>query len=112
MANKRNSLRHKKELYYVFLIVVVGGILLFSFFGPDGYLELNDLQLKVQQQKAIVDELEISNRKLAERTDSLKNDPVAIEGYAREEGYGRENEIIQQLPEEPEEKPEGESMKK
>ena len=111
MVHKRQVLKHKKELYYIFLIVVVGGILLLSILGPDGYLGLEKERLKLQQQRARVDELERSNRKRAETNETLR-DPATIERYAREKGYGRENEIIQQLPENPEEEPESGSMRK
>jgi cell division protein FtsB len=112
MADKKQVLKHKKELYYIFLIVVVGGILLLAILGPDGYLALENARLKLQQQKASVDALELSNRKRAETNEALRKNPEAIERYAREKGgYGRENEIIQQLPENSEEEPESGSMK-
>lgn len=111
MVNNRHSLKHKKELYCIFLIVVVGGILLLSIIGPRGYLELKDERLKVQQQKARVDALDRSNRQLAEKNKALIEDPEAVERYAREKGYGRDNEIIQQVPEDSEEEPESGSVK-
>lgn len=98
MADKKYSLKFKKELYYIFLIVVVGGIMLHSFVGPDGYLALKKEQRKVQQQKQRVDKLELGNKEIEESNEALRSDPEAIENKAREQGYGRGNEIIQQLP--------------
>ena len=112
MANNRHTLKHKKELYYIFLIVVVGGILLLSIIGPGGLLELKEARLNLQQQKARVDSLERSNQKRLEKIDALKNDPGTIERIAREKGYGRENEIIQQVPENPGEKLQSDSEEK
>lgn len=112
MANKKQVLKHKKELYYIFLIVVVGGILLLSILGPDGYLKLESARLDLQQQKARVDDLERSNRERAETNEALRNDPEAIERYARKKGYGRENEVIRQLPENSEKEPESGSVEK
>jgi cell division protein FtsB len=112
MADKKQVLKHKKELYYIFLIVVVGGILLLSILGPDGYLKLESERHNLQQLKERVDALDRSNRQLAEKNKALIEDPEAIERYARQKGYGRENEIIQQLPENSEEEPESGSMKK
>jgi cell division protein FtsB len=112
MADKKQVLKHKKELYYIFLIVVVGGILLLSILGPDGYLKLEGERLELRQLKARVDDLERSNRKREETNEALSNDPEAIERYARDKYYGRENEVIQQLPENSEEEPESGSAKK
>ena len=105
MAYKKYSLKYKKESYYIFLIVVVGGILLLSILGPDGYLVLKEKRQEVLQQKQRVDELERQNKKLKETNEALRSDPEAIENYAREKGYGRDNEIIQQLPGNPEKEP-------
>jgi cell division protein FtsB len=102
MANKKYSLKHKKELYYIFLIMVVGGILLLSFIGPGGYLELKKARLELQLQRARVDALRRSNKERLETIEALKSDKEAIERYARRKGYGRDDEIIQQLPENPE----------
>ena len=102
MANKKYSLKHKKELYYIFLIMVVGGILLLSFIGPGGYLELKKARLELQLQRARVDALRRSNKERLKTIEALKSDKEAIERYARRKGYGRDDEIIQQLPENPE----------
>ena len=103
MANKKNTLKHRKELYYIFLIVVVGGILLLSIIGPGGYLELKKARLEYQLQRAVVEDLRRSNLERMQTIEALRSDQEAIERYAREKGYGRENEIIQMLPEDSEE---------
>jgi len=105
MAHKKYTLRHKKELYYIFLIVVVGGILLLSVFGPDGYLEMKKAQQELQLQQSQVDALKKSNAESIKTIETLRSDRDAIERYAREDGYGRENEIIEQLPEDSEPEP-------
>jgi len=102
MANKKQTLKHRKELYYIFLIMVVGGILLLSIIGPGGYLELKKARLEYQRQRAVVDDLKRSNAERMQTIEELRSDKEAIERYARKKGYGRENEIIQQLPEDPE----------
>jgi hypothetical protein len=66
----------------------------------------------LQQQRARVDDLNRRNRERAETNEALINDPGTIERYARERDYGRENEVIQQLPDNSEEEPESGSMKK
>ncbi|MBN2241577.1 MAG: septum formation initiator family protein [Acidobacteria bacterium] len=102
MADKRFSLKHKKELYYISLILVVGGILLLGFAGPGGYLELKKARRELELQRARVENLRRSNAERLITIEALKSDKEAIERYARKKGYGRENEIVQQLPENPE----------
>jgi len=105
MANQKYSLKYKKELYCIFLIVILGGILLLSFMGPDGYFELKEARRKLQSQRALVDELERSNAERMKTIEELRSNREAIKRYALELGYGWENEIIQQLPENPDKKP-------
>lgn len=105
MVHKKNSLGHKKELYYISLIVVVGAILLLSIFGPDGYLALKKARQDHQRRQSNVDDLERSNGELYETIVELESDAEALERYAREKGYGRKNEIIERLPEDPDPEP-------
>ena len=101
MAHSKRRISHKKELYYILCIVAVLFILLFSFFGPDGYRDLQKARLKVQAQQVSVGRLERDNNSRLKSIEKLKTDPNAMEKRAREMGFGREEEIIQQLPEKP-----------
>jgi cell division protein FtsB len=103
MARSKRRTSHKRELYYILCIVAVLVILLFSFLGPGGYRDLQKARLQVHAQRARVDRLERDNSLRMQKVDKLRTDPNALEKYAREKGYGREGEIIQQLPEEPKE---------
>lgn len=103
MARSRR-LSPKKELYYILCIVTVLGVLLFSFFGPGGYRELKKQKLELQEQRIRVDQLERENNERRKSIQALRSDKDAIEKYAREKGYGRDGEIIQQLPPPPEKK--------
>jgi cell division protein FtsB len=100
MTRSRNRLSHKKEIYYILCIVAVFIILLVSFFGPGGYRELQKARLELQEQHIRVDQLERQNNERMESIEKLRSDRNALEKYAREKGYGREGEIIQQLPKE------------
>ncbi|MEJ2110190.1 MAG: septum formation initiator family protein [Acidobacteriota bacterium] len=100
MTQKRHTLRHKKELYYIFLIVLVGGILVLSIFGPNGYLEMKKVEKELQGQQEKVQSLNRSNAERQKNIDALESEE-GIEREAREQGYGRENEIIEHLPENP-----------
>jgi cell division protein FtsB len=98
MAYSRARLSYKKELYYIFCIVALVGILLFSFLGPGGYRDLKRARLELQEQRARVDEIQRDNQERMQFIEALRSDKEALERYAREKGYGREGEIIQRLP--------------
>jgi cell division protein FtsB len=103
MVYNRNQTSHnkKKELYYILCIVTVVVILLFSFFGPRGYRELRKDRLDRQALYERVENLKHSNDERKKNIDALRSDPEALERHAREKGYAREGEIIQQLPSQP-----------
>jgi cell division protein FtsB len=101
MAHSKRRTSHIRELYYILCIVAVLVILLFSFLGPGGYRDLRKARLAVQSQRSRVDRLERDNSSRMRSIEKLKTDPNAMEIKAREKGYGREGEIIQQLPEKP-----------
>ncbi len=102
MAHSKKHLSHKKELYYILCIFAILIILLVSFFGPGGYRELRKSRLELQEQHRRIEQLERQNYERMKSIDKLKSDRGALEKYAREKGYGKEGEIIQQLPKEPE----------
>jgi cell division protein FtsB len=101
MAYSKRRLSHKKELYYILCIVAVLVILLISFLGPGGYRELQKARLELQEQHIQVDQLERQNFERMHSIEKLRSNRSALEQYAREKGYGKEGEIIQQLPKEP-----------
>lgn len=91
---------HKKELYYILCIVAVVLILLFSFLGPGGYIELRKARLELQEQSARVEEIRRRNNEHRKTIEELRSNKDALEKHARRKGYAREDEIIQQLPDE------------
>ena len=97
MAYSRYRLSYKKEIYYILCIVVVAVILLFSIFGPGGYRDLQKARAELQEQNRRVEELRRRNDERMRKIEALRSDKDALEKYAREKGYGREGEIIQQL---------------
>ena len=105
MARSRYRHSHKKELYYILFIVVLAVIFLFSFFGPSGYRDLQKSRLELQAQRARVEELKRDNEERRRAIEGLQSDKEVLERYAREKGYGRDDEIIQQLPTDSEKKP-------
>ena len=102
MTHRRKRLSHKNELYYILCIVAVVVILLFSIWGRGGYRDLAKARLELQQRQVHVNELNRSNNDKIRSIESLQSDEDALEKYIREKGYGRPGDIIQQLPEKPE----------
>jgi len=97
MGYSRYRLSYKKEIYYILCIVAVAVILLFSIFGPGGYRDLQKARAELQEQNRRVEELRRRNDERMRKIEALRSDKDALEKYAREKGYGREGEIIQQL---------------
>jgi cell division protein FtsB len=98
MAYAKRRTSHKKELYYLACIVSVLMILLFSLLGPSGYGTLRKARIEVEEQRVKVYSLARENAERLREIEKLRGDPNALERYAREKGYGRPGEIIQQLP--------------
>jgi cell division protein FtsB len=100
MAYPNNRLSHKKELYYILCIVAVVIILLFGFFAPGGYVELRKAREGLEDQKKRIEELKRENYERGKSIEELRSSKDALEREARKKGYGREDEIVQQLPQE------------
>jgi cell division protein FtsB len=102
MAYSKRRISHKKELYYIICIIILLAVLLFSFFGPGGYRDLRKSRIELQQQRTRVEKLKRSNYEHMKSIKELQTDKKALEKYAREKGYGKQGEIIQQLPDDTE----------
>ncbi len=98
MAYRKKRISHKREIYYLFCILAVMAILLMSFFGPSGYRELQKARLELQEQHTRVDQLEQENAERLQRIEKLRSDKSTLEEAARESGFARPEEIIQQIP--------------
>jgi cell division protein FtsB len=104
MAYSKYRISHNKELYYISCIVALVVILFFSILGPSGYRDLRKSRLELQLLRAHVNDLKHSNSERAKTIKSFQTDQDAVEKYAREKGYGRAGEIVQEVPREPEKK--------
>ena len=102
MARRKKRISHKKELYYILCIVAVLGVLALSLAGPGGYGDLRKARLELQEQRARVQGLKQTNSAIMESIENLQSSREALEDFARRNGYAKENEIIQQIPPEPE----------
>jgi len=101
MAHSKHRISYKKELYYILCIVALLVVLLFSFLGPGGYRDLQKARLELQEQRVRVEEIKRKNFERMKSIEEFRSSREALEKYAREKGYGKEGEIIQQLPQEP-----------
>ena len=100
MARSKRRRSHGKEIYYILCILsIVAGALL-TIFGPGGYLELRRARAELDSRRVRVESLREENRQRMETIQQLRSDREAIERYAREKGYGKQGEIIQQVPQE------------
>ncbi len=96
---------HAKELYYIFCIVLFVVISMFSFWGPGGYMELKRVREELDDQRIRVEALRRSNQERLQAIQALRSDRETLERLARQNGYGKEGELIRQLPEEPKRQP-------
>jgi len=96
-----------KEIILIICIVAVSGILSYSLFGAGGYRDLQKARQELYVRQAHVRALEIDIERRTENAlaideDALKSGrPEALrllEQKAREHGYARDGEYIQQIP--------------
>jgi len=101
MARSRRRTSHGKEIYYILCIMFIVGFALFTIFGRGGYLELKKARLQLETHRDRVNALKQENEQRLDTIQQLKSDKGALEKYAREKGYGKEGEVVQQVPEPP-----------
>ncbi len=80
------------------IILLIG---LFSFVGPQGYLELKRTEAELEAHRARVKQLNKSKEEHLQEIKSLGDDRDnndAIERYARKKGYGKKGELVQEVP--------------
>ena len=99
MTRFRHQPSYKKELLAIACIIAFFGILALSLFGPGGYGDLQKSRLERHERQVRVNALNNDNERRRDNINALRSDPNAQERKARENGYVRENEIIQRLPE-------------
>jgi cell division protein FtsB len=101
MARSRGRVSHTKEALYIVCIVIILLIGLFSFVGPQGYLELKRTEAELEAHRARVEQLNKSKEEHLREINSLgdgRDNNDAIERYARKKGYGKKGELVQEVP--------------
>jgi cell division protein FtsB len=95
-----------KEIVLIVCIVAVFGIVSHSLLGAGGYRDLQKARLELDSRQAHVRALEIDIERRAENAESIDEEalksgnPEALrrmEKKARDRGYAREGEYIQQI---------------
>jgi cell division protein FtsB len=89
------------EIYYIILILVILLAGAATIWGPGGYLEMKKNRADLETRRARIKALELSNKARLDEIRNLRDDRETLERYARQKGYGKRGEIIQQLPPQP-----------
>jgi cell division protein FtsB len=105
MARKRGRVSHGREVFYIVCLLVVILVSLFGYLGPGGYLELKKTQAELESHRMRVDELNRDNGERFQNIQLLKEDSETLERYARQKGYGRQGDIVRDVPKQDPAKP-------
>jgi cell division protein FtsB len=98
MARKRNRVSHGKEAFYIICILVLVLVCFVGYFGPGGFRDLQKSQRELATRQEHIEELNRENEELRQSTRALQNDRQAQERYARQKGYAKKGEIVQEVP--------------
>jgi cell division protein FtsB len=96
---RRRRMSYVKESWFILCIAGSLAIAAFTLWGPRGFVDMQKAQRELESRRARVEALRGTNQARVARIHALKTDKAALEAAARELGYVREGEIIQQLPE-------------
>ncbi len=100
MAPSRSRHSHAREIYYIVCIVLLVIVGMFSIRGRGGYVEMMRVRGELEAQRARIEALRFSNQERLRAIQALRSNKEAVERLARQNGYGREGEIVQQLQDE------------
>ena len=94
---RRSKRSYARETYYILCILGAVAVAAFTFWGPQGFLEMKKAQLELETRRARAEALSRGNENLRARIQALKTDRRAIEAVAREKGFVAPGEIVQPL---------------
>src|SRR5262245_18000775 len=95
----RSRASHAREIYYILAIVALVAVSALGIWGPGGYMEMKRAEADLARRRSRVDQMRKANEIRLQNIQALRSDVSTQERYAREKGYSRKGEIIQQLPE-------------
>lgn len=85
MKKKDNPINAwKKKVFWVMLVFLFLVLLVASFFGKKGWLEIHNIQKKKENLKEEIAQLEKKKVQLLREIEELENNPSAVESKARE----------------------------
>ena len=96
-----------KEIILIVCIITVSGILPYSMFGPGGYCDLQKARRELYERQAHLHKLEFEIEQRAKNAKAIDEEALIsghpetldlLEKKAREQGYAREGEYIQRIP--------------
>ncbi len=86
------------EVFYIVCIVLLVVFAILSIWGPGGYMEMRRAHRELEIQRERTEKIRRNNEEKLREIEALRSDKEALERVARENGYGRPGEIVQQLP--------------
>jgi len=98
MARKRSKVSHGKEVFYIACLLILLLVGFWGYLGPGGYLEMKRTQAELATHKARVDALTKDNSERFTNIQLLREDSETLERYARQKGYARKGEMVQEVP--------------
>ena len=95
---RRTRTSSSREIYYIAWVIVFIVSTILTFWGPGGFQEMKKAERQLLSRRQRVTNLQNSNAERLRTIQGLKGNKDEIERLAREKGYAREGEIIQNLP--------------
>jgi cell division protein FtsB len=94
----RGRILMSKKIIAIVLVLILGGLLVVTVFGPRGVLHMLRLKDEVRQLEEGNQQLKAENFALRREIDKLKSNPKYLEDKAREElGLAKGNELVYEL---------------
>ncbi len=97
MGQRRSKVSHTRELGFIICLALTILLAAIGLIGPGGYLEMKRAERELEALRARVAARERANRKLMGAVRALETDPHAVERQAREQGYARPGELVQEV---------------
>ncbi len=101
MPHGKRVISHTREICYILGFAAALLVFLFGVIGPGGYLEMRKAEQRLAEQRARVERLQRAIAEQMQLIESLKNDPAVLEEYLRKQGFARDDELIQEIPQSP-----------
>jgi cell division protein FtsB len=95
---RRTRTSFAREAYYVACVVIFIASAIFTIWGPGGFQDMKKAERQLMSRRQRVTDLQNSNAGRLRKIQDLKGNKNEMERLARDKGYARAGEIIQNLP--------------